>query len=164
MILAAPAKCNGRCVQRPFCSVASHAKDVGQRPDTPDHGGATTVTNPSGEPADPATRALRELVDELGSCITALDRARERAVDLLRQREAGTTWLDIVGGESRPLVVEQISTVLGTLSTAGHAWRREQAAALQAEDVSINRIAALFGVTRQRISTLLRGPGPTPAD
>ncbi|MCW2536481.1 MAG: hypothetical protein JWQ26_2180 [Modestobacter sp.] len=122
------------------------------------------MTNPSGEPADPATRALRELVDELGSCITALDRARERAVDLLRQREAGTTWLDIVGGESRPLVVEQISTVLGTLSTAGHAWRREQAAALQAEDVSINRIAALFGVTRQRISTLLRGPGTTPAD
>jgi hypothetical protein len=116
------------------------------------------VTNPSGEPADPATRALRELVDELDSCITGLDRARDRAADLLRQRESGDTWLDIVGRETPPLVVEQISTVLGSLSTTGHAWRREQAAALQAEGVSINRIAALFGVTRQRISTLLREP------
>ena len=41
-------------------------------------------------------------------------------------------------------------------ATAGHAWRREQALALQGEQVSINRIAALFGVTRQRISALLR--------
>ncbi|OMQ15518.1 hypothetical protein A7K94_0208870 [Modestobacter sp. VKM Ac-2676] len=60
-------------------------------------------------------------------------------------------------------MVESISTVLGTLSTAGHVWRREQAAALQAEDVSINRIAALFGVTRQRISTLLKEAGQTGA-
>jgi plasmid maintenance system antidote protein VapI len=41
-------------------------------------------------------------------------------------------------------------------SHAGSAWRREQASALQAEDVSINRIAAMFGVTRQRISALLK--------
>ena len=119
-------------------------------------GGTTTVTDPSGGPTDPATQALRELVDELDTGLTELDHARRRAADLLRQRESGDAWLDIVGRETPPLVVEQISTVLGSLSTAGHAWRREQAAALQAEDVSINRIAALFGVTRQRISTLLR--------
>jgi predicted HTH domain antitoxin len=57
-------------------------------------------------------------------------------------------------------VVERISTVLAALSTAGHTWRREQAAALQSEQVSINRIAALFGVSRQRISALLRDNGP----
>ena len=68
----------------------------------------------------------------------------------------GRPWLEIVTGESRPLVVERISTVLATLSAAGHDWRREQAAALQAEQGSINRIAALFGVTRQRISALLK--------
>jgi hypothetical protein len=60
--------------------------------------------------------------------------------------------------------VESISTVLSALATAGHTWRREQAAALHAEQVSINRIAALFGVTRQRISALLRESGsPTEA-
>ena len=43
-----------------------------------------------------------------------------------------------------------------TLARAGSTFRREQAYALQGERVSINRIAALFGVTRQRISALLR--------
>jgi hypothetical protein len=71
-------------------------------------------------------------------------------------RRAGAPWVEIVTTEAKPLIVESISTVLGSLATAGHAWRREQASALQGEHVSINRIAALFGVTRQRISALLR--------
>ena len=108
---------------------------------------------------DEASRALRALLDELDSCTRQLEGARERAETLLAARRSGQTWHDIVSGEARPLIVEQISSVLGTLSTAGHAWRREQAAALQAEDVSINRIAAMFGVTRQRISALLKETG-----
>ena len=105
---------------------------------------------------DPAHRALEQLVAELDKCAAELDRARTRAGVLLRERAAGRPWLDVVTSESRPLVVESISTVLGALATAGHAERLEQAAALRAEQVSINRIAALFGVTRQRISALLR--------
>jgi predicted transcriptional regulator len=69
-----------------------------------------------------------------------------------------------VSGEDRPLVVERISTVLASLATVGHAWRREQAVALRREDVSINRIAALFGVTRQRISALLKEPETDPEE
>jgi hypothetical protein len=103
-----------------------------------------------------ASVALSRLVTELDTCIDQLQHARARAEQLLAVRESGRSWTDIVGGESRPLVVETISGVLSRLSTAGHAWRREQAAALHAEDVSINRIAAMFGVTRQRISALLR--------
>lgn len=103
-----------------------------------------------------AGTTLRALIEELDACIEQLQHARARAETLIEARESGRTWLDIVSGESRPLVVESISSVLGALSTAGHAWRRDQAAALQAENVSINRIAALFGVTRQRISALLR--------
>ena len=105
---------------------------------------------------DPASRALESLVSELDACIAQLEHARNRSVKLLDRRRSGRPWLEIVTGEDRPLVVESISTVLGSLATAGHAWRLEQASALQAEDVSINRIAALFGVTRQRISALLR--------
>jgi hypothetical protein len=105
---------------------------------------------------DAAERALADLVTELDRCVEELSRARTRAETLLRERRAGRPWLEIVTGEARPLVVERISTVLAALATAGHAWRREQAVALQAEAVSINRIAALFGVTRQRISALLR--------
>ena len=72
---------------------------------------------------------------------------------LVAERRAGRQWLEIVTDESRPLDVERIST---GLAGAGSAWRRAQARALQEERVSINRIAVLFGVTRQRISALLR--------
>jgi hypothetical protein len=106
--------------------------------------------------ADPALSALARLVTTLDECMTQLENARTRAGMLLQERRTGRPWVDIVTAESRPLVVESISTVLGSLSTAGHAWRREEAAALQSEQVSINRIAAMFGVTRQRISALLR--------
>ena len=114
-------------------------------------------TTPTGD--DAAARALEGLVTELDACIVELQRARTRSKTLLEKRRTGRPWLDIVTGEARPLVVESISTVLSSLATAGHAWRREQASALQREQVSINRIAALFGVTRQRISALLRERG-----
>jgi hypothetical protein len=112
-----------------------------------------------GRPADAAARALEDLLTELDHCVEELTRARARAEKLLRERRSGRPWLEIVTREDRPLVVERISTVLSSLATAGHAWRREQAVALQREKVSINRIAALFGVTRQRISALLKEPG-----
>ena len=111
--------------------------------------------SPSG---DAASDALADLVTELDRCVEELTKARSRAEHLLRERRSGRAWLEIVTGEDRPLVVERISTVLASLATVGHTWRREQAAALQREDVSINRIAALFGVTRQRISALLKEP------
>ena len=105
---------------------------------------------------DAATQALAELIDRIDVSVDELQRARTRALQLLEDRAAGRPWLELVTTESRPLVVESISAVLSGLATAGHTWRREEAAALQREDVSINRIAALFGVTRQRISALLR--------
>ena len=112
---------------------------------------------------DPAVQALAQLVTTLDECVTQLEDARTRARALLRERNTGRPWVDIVTAESRPLVVETISTVLGSLATAGHAWRREEATALQSEDVSINRIATMFGVTRQRISALLREREPDAA-
>jgi hypothetical protein len=109
---------------------------------------------------DTAVRALEELVREIDRCALELQGARARAERLLADRRAGHSWLDIVTQESRPLVVERITTVLSALSGAGSAWRRAQARALQEERVSINRIAAMYGVTRQRISALLREGSP----
>ncbi|PZU44161.1 MAG: hypothetical protein DI571_07855 [Arsenicicoccus sp.] len=112
---------------------------------------------------DVAAESLERLVECIDTSIEELERARTRAQTLLAERRSGRPWLELVTAEARPLVVESISTVLGTLATAGHTWRREQAAALHREDVSINGIAALFGVTRQRISALLRETGGGPA-
>jgi hypothetical protein len=118
--------------------------------------------NERDEPDDAAECALEGLIAELDRCVAELALARTRAETLLRERRAGRSWTDIVSAQTRPLLVERISTVLSGLATAGHSWRREQAAALQGEQVSINRIAAMFGVTRQRISALLKEEGPRP--
>ena len=105
---------------------------------------------------DAAEVALDALVIELEQCADALQAACGRAVELQHQRRSGRTWQDIVTNESRPLVVELISEVMASLATAGGRWRREEALALHAEGLSINRIAAQFGVTRQRISALIK--------
>jgi hypothetical protein len=114
------------------------------------------MTSPRPSSDDDAVRALDALIQQIDRSVEELQQARERAVTLLADRRAGRPWLELVAAEARPLVVESISSVLSTLARAGHTWRREEAAALQREQVSINRIAALFGVTRQRISALLR--------
>jgi hypothetical protein len=103
-----------------------------------------------------ADAALAVLIDELATVVDDLALVRDRARSLCEQRAEGRDWYDIVSSEDPPLIVEQISSAMASLTAAGSQWRREQAAALAAENVSINRIAALYGVTRQRVSALLR--------
>jgi uncharacterized protein (DUF3084 family) len=109
------------------------------------------------EPDGPADRALVALVAEIDVVLAELEQARERAHQLQEERRRGRSWETIVLGEERPLIVEQISSAMASLAGAGGNWRRTQAQALREEGVSINRIAALYGVTRQRVSALLRG-------
>jgi hypothetical protein len=109
------------------------------------------------EPHDETGRALADLVAEIDEVVDELGKARARALQLQEERRRGRTWEQIVVAEERPLIVEQISSAMASLARAGGRWRRTQAQALHDEDVSINRIAALFGVTRQRVSALLRG-------
>lgn len=73
---------------------------------------------------------------------------------------AGAPWSEIVAKQDRPLVVEMITSVLTQLGETGSRFRREQALALRREDLSITRISELFGVSRQRISTILRERPP----
>lgn len=108
-----------------------------------------------GTAPDGADAALAELIEALDVVGEELHRAQQRARQLQEQRATGRNWYDIVSSEERPLIVEQMSSAMASLSTVGSEWRREQAAALARENVSINRIAALYGVTRQRVSALL---------
>jgi plasmid maintenance system antidote protein VapI len=110
-----------------------------------------------GTAPDGADAALVQLVEALGRVAEELWLAQRRALELQEQRTQGRNWYDIVSAEERPLIVEQVSSAMASLSTVGGQWRREQATALARENVSINRIAALYGVTRQRVSAILRG-------
>jgi hypothetical protein len=156
-----PVARHNHCVQPLFTTGSVQSSDDAN---SADRGEAMSGEQREGPPGDPSADALANLVTELDRCLEELTQARTRAEHLLRERRSGRAWLDIVSGEDRPLVVERISTVLASLATVGHAWRREQAVALRREDVSINRIAALFGVTRQRISALLKEPETDPEE
>lgn len=106
--------------------------------------------------ADHATAALRDLDRALEYSIAELASARQRVETVLAARMSGTLWREIVTSEQRPLVVESVTNVLDQLSAVGSKFRRAQAQALHHEGLSMERVAALFGVTRQRISALLR--------
>jgi hypothetical protein len=108
---------------------------------------------------DPAVEALEQLGEQLDRTISELATARVRVTQLLRLRASGLSWYEIVAREARPLVVETVSRALENLGTVGGRFRREEALALQREDVSINAISKLFGVTRQRVSALVQERG-----
>lgn len=104
---------------------------------------------------DPALDALNALGVQLDQTIDELRAAGERLEQLARLRADGRSWSDIVSNEERPLIVETITRALDDLGAFGGRFRREEALALQREDISINQIGRLFGVSRQRISALV---------
>lgn len=108
---------------------------------------------------DAAVEALAALITQMERTTAELEAASERAHQLVELRSTGRSWRDIVFQEERPLIIERITRALDDLGAAGSRFRREEARALQREDVSITDIGKLFGVTRQRASTLVQGPG-----
>ncbi|MCE3551736.1 hypothetical protein LWC33_09745 [Pseudonocardia sp. RS11V-5] len=113
-------------------------------------------------PADPAVAALRELGSQLDRTLADLAEARRRVEQLERLRTGGLSWHEIVTQEERPLVVEAVTRALDDLGSVGGRFRREEARALQREEVSITRIGKLFGVSRQRVSAILHEPPRAP--
>lgn len=88
---------------------------------------------------------------------TAADARRVQSVvrTSRRQRAQGRSWREIIANEERPRLVERLSHLLARVSGAGSKLRRAQARALRAEGMTIDQIAELFGVSRQRVSALL---------
>lgn len=102
--------------------------------------------------------ALKDLEQALEDNIAASRAAIERIRELHDLRIRGLDYRDIADKLGRPMVVETISANLERLRTKGAALRRAQAQALHDEGLTMEQIAALFGVTRQRISAILRKP------
>lgn len=113
-----------------------------------------------GEDAEANLRsALEEMASALDACAQRLADARER-IERLRATVPGETdWVAVVSAEPRPLVVEAVTEVLGHLNRAGNRLRCAEARVLHDGGLPMETIAGLFGVTRQRISALLRSRG-----
>ena len=104
-----------------------------------------------------------EVLVTLDALVEALDDFRRqietvvvRADRIHRARAAGLTYAEIMANRSGPLVSEVVSSLLGSLLDAGSRFRQAEARALYEEGLSLTKIAALFGVSRQRVSALLR--------
>ena len=105
-------------------------------------------------------RELLQALDELTEALRENSQRNQhiirRAQKIKRARAKGVPWSDLVSEEERPLIVELLSQNMAVLTTAGSRLRRLEARALHDEGLSMERIAKLFGVTRQRVSELLR--------
>ena len=107
----------------------------------------------------PIERLLAALTDIEEAAQDNAGRSRQlqrRARQLRRQLESGKNLASLVEAEPAPRMVELISSNMATLETAGAEFRAAEALALRAEGLTIEAIAELFGVTRQRISALLK--------
>ena len=115
---------------------------------------------------DHTERLLAALRDVEASARANADRSlalQRRARELGRRLRAGENIVDLVTQEEPPLMVEMLSANMATLETAGAEFRAAEALALRAEGLTIEAIADLFGVTRQRISALLKQKAALPS-
>ena len=106
---------------------------------------------------DPVLEALDAVVDALRENARVNQAAVRQARDLAQLRTRGLSWRQILGDGGHPLIVEMLTDNLERIQTAGSALRRESAAALHDEGATMEEIGALFGVSRQRVSSLLSG-------
>ena len=106
-------------------------------------------------------------VDAFMEAIDDLDRALDRSVDMVERMRArirdlrtanaeGRPLREIVPAEETPLLVQLLTESTNLLHAYGNRVRRTEARALHQEGMTMDEIARLFGVTRQRISALLR--------
>lgn len=81
----------------------------------------------------------------------------QRKVRWMREQlDTGMPVSDVVEAETSPRVVALITTNKEALESAGAELRASLALALREDGLTLAEIAELFGVTRQRISALLR--------
>lgn len=100
--------------------------------------------------------ALRDLSGVLHDNQDRLRRMQERIGELQRALEAGRSVRDVVPKEETPLLVQLLTESAESLHAYGSRVRRTEARALHREGLTMDQIARLFGVTRQRVSALLR--------
>jgi hypothetical protein len=99
---------------------------------------------------------LRQIDDMADANIARSEQIKTRVHHLLTRLEAGEQLSDIVEAEPPPLIPALITANIEALHDVGATFRRSEATALRAHGYTMDRIAQLFGVTRQRISHLLK--------
>jgi tRNA(Arg) A34 adenosine deaminase TadA len=100
--------------------------------------------------------ALDGLDRALDQSAEMIQRMKERIVEIRSARDSGLPLREIVPYEETPLIVQLLTESTNLLHSYGNRVRRTEARALHGEGMTMDQIAKLFGVTRQRVSALLR--------
>lgn len=109
----------------------------------------------------------RRDISELKKALKGIDKATRENVErsiaiqqrvewMQRRLAEGGTPSELIHEEPRPLMVEMITMNIEALQSLGSRLRQAEARALRADGITMEEIAQLFGVTRQRISALLK--------
>ncbi len=107
---------------------------------------------------DAVLAAIHELIAVLDNISAAREHIADRAQQIGERRANDVPYSTIVTEEERPLIVERTRVIFNELMEATGRLQRAEARALHNEGLSMESIAALFGVTRQRIADFLRTP------
>ena len=100
--------------------------------------------------------ALRELEGALDEMLESVELMKARTAEILDAAAAGHPLRASVPLEQRPALVQLLTRATELLQTYGNRVRTTEARALYSEGMTMDQIARLFGVSRQRVSTLLR--------
>jgi Homeodomain-like domain len=117
-------------------------------------GGRVDITRP---PPDEALTCLSALAASAGELYRRVSQFSESVAHPTHQR-AGASYAAIMPLEKRLAMMEEISAAIRVLARDGNRFRRMEARALYAEGLTMAQLAAVFGVSRQRVSVLLRDP------
>jgi DNA-directed RNA polymerase specialized sigma24 family protein len=105
---------------------------------------------------DEFLEALTALEDVLVDHRKRASQINKRIAKIRQLRSRGASYSEIVSTRDGPLIVQLLTESSIALDTCGANVRRAEAHALYAEGLTMEQIAERFGVTRQRVSTLLR--------
>lgn len=108
---------------------------------------------------DEVLAALESLEGALRKNMENAKLMHARARSIRRARERGLSYRDIVSDAERPLIVEMLRANQERLNSTGKHFRQAEARALRDEGLTFDQIAAIFGVTRQRVIALVKGEG-----
>jgi HEAT repeat protein len=100
--------------------------------------------------------ALEDLDRALDQTVDMAHQMKERIEHLRRAAANGRSLREIALEEQTPLIVQLLTESTHILQSYGNRVRRTEAAALHRQGMTMDEIAQLFGVTRQRVSALLR--------
>ncbi len=100
--------------------------------------------------------ALTQIDEHVGANIARSLEIQRRVQELQQQMRNGSTVAGVLREEDSPRSIELITINMKTLEMVGSELRASLAITLREEGLTLAEIADLFGVTRQRISALLR--------